>query len=158
AVGGRTPSVGGRRRWADAIRPYRAPSYGVRPDTACTKRTPPMGRLIVITTPDIAPGFQLAGVETFAVETPKEAQALLQELMATGEGSLIAIRQELLADAPSRLQQRIAASYRPVVMPIPGGAPTATGEGRQRYIAELIRRAVGFHITFCAEPEEKRAS
>lgn len=117
-----------------------------------------MGRLIVVTTPDIALGFQLAGVETFAVETPKDAQALLQQLLATDEDSLIAVCQELLADVPPRLQQRIAASYRPVVMPIPGGAPTVTGEGRQRYIAELIRRAVGFHITFGAEPGEKRAS
>jgi vacuolar-type H+-ATPase subunit F/Vma7 len=33
-----------------------------------------MGRLMVITSPDLALGFQLAGVETFAVETVEEAR------------------------------------------------------------------------------------
>lgn len=117
-----------------------------------------MGRLIVITTPDVAPGFQLAGVETFAVESPAEAQALVQEFLAQGEGNLVVVRQDLLAAAPPRLQQQIATSYRPIVMPIPGGSPTVAAESRQVYIAELIRRAVGFHITFGAEQGEKRSS
>ena len=40
-----------------------------------------MGRLIVITTPDIALGFQLAGVETFAVESGAQAETVLRTLL-----------------------------------------------------------------------------
>jgi vacuolar-type H+-ATPase subunit F/Vma7 len=107
-----------------------------------------MGRLMVITTPDLAPGFRLAGVETFAVESCEKAEALLRQLLEGGEASLIAVRQDLLQAIDPRLQRHIETSYRPVVMLIPGGTPTTSGEGRRRYISELIRRAIGFHITF----------
>ena len=110
-----------------------------------------MGRLMVITTPDLAPGFQLAGAEAFAVESAGEAERVLQELVEGDEASLIVIRQDLLRPMPSRLQRQIEASYRPVVMAIPGGTPTSSAEEHRRYIADLIRRAIGFHITFGTE-------
>jgi V/A-type H+-transporting ATPase subunit F len=103
---------------------------------------------MVITTPNMAPGFRLAGVETFAAESPDEAQRVLRELLEGDEASLIAVRQNLLGSIDSRLQRQIETSYSPLVMMIPGGTPASPGEGRRRYIAELIRRAVGFHITF----------
>ena len=109
---------------------------------------------MVITTPDLAPGFRLAGVETFAVESPDKAERVLRELLEGDEASLIAVRQDLLRSIDPRLRRQVETSYRPLVMLIPGGTPASPGEGRQRYIAELIRRAVGFHITF--GPEEGR--
>jgi vacuolar-type H+-ATPase subunit F/Vma7 len=110
-----------------------------------------MGRLIVVTTPDVAPGFQLAGVETVAVESGAQAEAVLRALLEAGEASLIAVRQELLQAIDPRLRRQIDASYRPVVIAIPGGTPTRPGEERRHHIAELIRRAIGFHITFGTE-------
>ena len=107
-----------------------------------------MGRLIVITTSDMALGFQLAGVETIAVDQPARAQALLREFLDNEEANLIAIRQDLLRDADSRLQRRVENSYRPVVMAIPGGTPAMPEESRRHYLTELIRRAIGFQITF----------
>jgi len=113
-----------------------------------------MGRLMVITTPDLAPGFRLAGVETFPVESSDTAEQVLRELLEGDEASLIAVRQDLLDSIDPRLRRQVETSYRPLVMLIPGGTPASPGEGRRRYIAELIRRAVGFHITF--GPEEGR--
>jgi V/A-type H+-transporting ATPase subunit F len=110
-----------------------------------------MNRLMVITTPDLAPGFQLAGVETFAVENAENAEAVLRELLVRDEASLIVVRQDLLQAMPHRLQRQLEASYRPLVMAIPGGTPTGPTEERRHYIAELIRRAIGFQITFGAE-------
>lgn len=108
-----------------------------------------MGRLMVITTPDSAPGFQLAGVETFAVENVNQAESILKELLTGDEASLIVVRQGLLEAMGTRLQRQVRRSYRPVVIAIPGGVPTITAsERRQRYISELIRRAIGFRITF----------
>ena len=110
-----------------------------------------MGRLVVITTPDIALGFQLAGVETFAVEGATQAEAVLRTLLEGGEASLIAVRQELLQAIDPRLRRQLDTSSSPVVMAIPGGTPTHPREEHRHRIAELIRRAIGFHITFGAE-------
>ena len=108
-----------------------------------------MGHLMVITTPDIAPGFELAGVETFAVETVNQAETILEELLAGDEASLIVVRQGLLEAMGTRLQRQVRRSHRPVVIGIPGGIPTSSASGRrQRYLTELIRRAIGFRITF----------
>jgi vacuolar-type H+-ATPase subunit F/Vma7 len=114
-----------------------------------------MGRLMVITTPDLAPGFQLAGVEAFAVENVNQAEAILEELLTGDEASLIVVRQGLLEAMGTRLQHQVRRSYRPAVIAIPGSIPTITASGRrQRYISELIRRAIGFRITFgSARPE-----
>lgn len=113
-----------------------------------------MGRLMVITTPDLAPGFQLAGVETFTVENVEKAEVVLRELLTGDEASLIVVHQRLLAAMDPRLQRQIGLSYRPVVVDIPGGMPTTLGEERRRHIAELIRRAIGFHITFGTEQRQ----
>ena len=110
---------------------------------------------MVITTPDLAPGFQLAGAKTFAVESTEEAVRVLHGLLEADEASLIVVRQDLLGAMPPCLQSKIEASYRPVVMAIPGGTPTAPAEERRRYIAELIRRAIGFHITFGTEGDRE---
>ena len=113
-----------------------------------------MGRLIVVTTPDMATGFELAGVEAFAAQSPQEAETILRGLLESEEASLIAVRQDLLDSIDPRLRRQVETSYRPLVMLIPGGTPASPGEERRRYIAELIRRAVGFHITF--GPQEGR--
>ena len=110
-----------------------------------------MGQLIVITTPDLAPGFQLAGVETFAVEGAEQAAAILRRFLAGDEASLIVVRRGLLQAVPPRLRRQLETSYRPVVMAIPGGLPADAGAERRRTIAELIRRAIGYQITFGAE-------
>jgi vacuolar-type H+-ATPase subunit F/Vma7 len=113
---------------------------------------------MVITTPELALGFQLAGVETFAVGDVEQAEAMLRKLLAGDEASLVIVRRELLQAMSPRLQHQVEACYRPVVMDIPGGMPTLPGESRRRQINELVRRAIGFQITFGAEgpqPETK---
>lgn len=110
-----------------------------------------MGRLMVITTPNTAPGFQLAGVETFVAEDGEQTEVILQQLLAQGEASLIAIRQDLLQDLAPRLRHQLESSFAPLVMAIPGGTPTTPLGERRRYVTELIRRAIGFQITFGAE-------
>jgi V/A-type H+-transporting ATPase subunit F len=111
---------------------------------------------MIITTPDQASGYQLAGVETFAVQSSSEAEHLLRTLLESDEASLIGVRQDLLLAMDPRLQRRIETSYRPVVIAIPVAAARTGAAARRRYIAELIRRAIGFHISFGAETAEER--
>lgn len=109
-----------------------------------------MARLMVVTTPDNATGFQLAGAETFSVDSPDQAEQILAELLGGHEASLIVIRQDLLQAVSSRLQRQAADSYEPLVMAIPGVGPAVQANDRRQHISELIRRAIGFHITFGA--------
>lgn len=111
-----------------------------------------MGRLIVITTADLASGFQLAGVETFAVEDVSAAETVLRQLLVKGEASLIVVGRALLQAMDARLQRQVETSYQPLVMAIPGAMPTLARRERHRHITELIRRAIGFQITFGEEP------
>ncbi len=115
-----------------------------------------MGRLMVITTPDLVPGFQLAGVETFSVENVEQAETTLRRLLTDEEASLIVVRQGLLEAMNARLQAQIRHSYRPVVVAIPGSAPTTPSGRRFQYIRELIRRAIGFQITFGPKQLEEK--
>ena len=107
-----------------------------------------MGNLIIITTPDLAPGFELAGAEVLAVTKIDEVEAKLRDLLEKEETSLIAIKRGLLEALPSRLRRQINTTYRPAVMAIPGSGHTESDDAHQRYIAEMIRRAIGYQLTF----------
>jgi vacuolar-type H+-ATPase subunit F/Vma7 len=113
-----------------------------------------MGRLMVITTPDLVLGFQLAGVETFAVDSVEQGEEILRRLLAGDEASLIVVQRGLLQAMSPALRRQIESSYRPAVMDIPGSMPTPSRGDRRRQISELIRRAIGFQITFGVEPSQ----
>lgn len=109
---------------------------------------------MVITTPNLAPGFQLAGVETFAVDSVEQGEKILRQLLSGNEASLIVVWRGLLQAMSPALRRQIESSYHPVVMDIPGSMPTPAHGERRRQISELIRRAIGFQITFGGEPPQ----
>jgi vacuolar-type H+-ATPase subunit F/Vma7 len=107
-----------------------------------------MAQLIVITHPGLAPGFQLAGVTTFAAENAEAARRRLIELMDEGEAGIIALDQPYLESLDLRTRRRIEQGYRPVVIGLPTGHVEMAEARRRRQLAELIRRAIGVRITF----------
>lgn len=117
-----------------------------------------MGHLLVITTPDLAPGYQLAGVETFAVQTVEEAETTLSKLLDERDASLIIVRRALLQAMDPRLQRRLEASVQPVVMPIAGRPTHIPGKEYRHHLLQLIRHTVGFHISFGASETETTPS
>ncbi len=60
------------------------------------------GRITAITTPDLAAGFQLAGVEAFSVHCAAEAEEVLRRLFKEGGASLVIVHQDLLEDFENR--------------------------------------------------------
>ncbi len=111
-----------------------------------------MSRLIVVTRPSLALGFQLAGVEAFAAQDAVAAQRLVTSWLGAGEASLLALDDGLLADFDPALRRRLEAADRLPYIAIPGGGPLEPEISRRRQLTELIRRAIGFHITFRGEP------
>ena len=110
-----------------------------------------MAKLVVITEPALAPGFRLAGVEVHTASTAAEAERLLLALMDEGEAGVIAVHAPYFVALGERTRRRIEIRATPVVMGLPTGMAVTSEERQSQHLAELIRRAIGFRITFRGE-------
>ncbi|MBI3962026.1 MAG: hypothetical protein HY335_04660 [Deinococcus sp.] len=113
-----------------------------------------MSRLLVVARPSLVPGFHLAGVEAFAAADAQAAQRLIADWLEAGEVGLLAIDDELLAGFDPAFRRQLEAADHLPYLAIPSGEPRGPEGARQQQIAELIRRAIGFHITFPGESPE----
>ncbi len=110
-----------------------------------------MSRLLVVVRPSLVSGFQLAGVEAFPVDDAEEAEGLINHWIEAGEKGLIAIDDELLAGFDVSFRRQLEAADQLPYLAIPTGEPRGPAAMRRRHVAELIRRAIGFRITFRGE-------
>lgn len=113
-----------------------------------------MSRLLVVTRPALVHGFQLAGVEAYGAEDVESAQELIENWLKAGEIGLLAIDDGLLERMDPVFIRRLETSDRLPFLAIPGGQPLGPEASRKHRIAEMIRRAIGFHITFKGEETE----
>jgi vacuolar-type H+-ATPase subunit F/Vma7 len=113
-----------------------------------------MSRLLILTRPNLLTGFQLTGIEAFAAGDAETAQELIGGWLEDGEEGLLAIDEDILACMePAFLKRLQAAPYLPYLV-IPGVNGASLGSTQRRRIAEMIRQAIGFHITFKSEEAE----
>jgi len=112
-----------------------------------------MSQLFVVTRPDLVPGFQLAGVDAHGVEDVERAQELIAGWLDRGEVGLLTIDDSLLDNLEADFLKRLSVSERLLHLAIPGGRPLGPEVSRRHRIAAMIRRAIGFHITFKGEEE-----
>jgi vacuolar-type H+-ATPase subunit F/Vma7 len=101
-------------------------------------------RVAVITDPDLAIGFRLAGVEVRGVDSPKEAIGVLRELLA-GDYGLIAINDDYLAAADRETARLVSELAVPVVVPFPAGRVSRPGEAEE-YVGSLVRSCIGYSV------------
>ena len=110
-----------------------------------------MAQCIVITRPDLAAGFRLAGVETVSAVSCQDAHRHLLTLLDDEEAGIVAIDQAYLDTVDSVTRKRIESAYRPVVIGIPMGQAGGAAAARRLQLADLIRRAIGVRISFRGE-------
>ncbi len=113
-----------------------------------------MSRLLVVTRPELVTGFRLAGVDAYAAQDVETAQELIEAWLAADEETLLAIDDGLLGKMEPSFLKRLDAAEKVPYLAIPGGKPLGPEASRRHHIAEMIRRAIGFHITFKGEEEE----
>jgi vacuolar-type H+-ATPase subunit F/Vma7 len=113
-----------------------------------------MGRLLVLTRPDQVIGFHLAGVDAYAAEDIESAQEMIESWIVAGEEGLLAIDDGLLERMDPTFIKRMSSLERLPFLVIPGGESLGPEASRKYRIAEMIRRAIGVHITFKGEGEE----
>lgn len=111
-----------------------------------------MSRLIVITTPDLEPGYKLAGASTIPATSPEEAAAELRELVdEQGERGVIALHEPYHSELDREMRRRFDETYEPLVVALPSGEAGAEDGGRRERLLQMLWQAVGYEITFDAE-------
>lgn len=105
-----------------------------------------MARLLVLTDPDTALGFRLAGVEVSEVSTKEEAAARLLTLLRAKEAGIVIYNEEYQAALSEKSQVALEDSMSPVFFAIPVSQTHRAGEPREQYLARLLRRAIGYQL------------
>lgn len=107
-----------------------------------------MSRLLIVCRPALVPGFQLAGVDAYAAADVAEARSIIRDWLRAGEVGLLAVDESLLAQFDDEFRHRMQAAHQLPFLALPAGEPLPPETSAREMIAEMIRRAVGFHFTF----------
>lgn len=102
-----------------------------------------MYRLAVITDPETATGFRLAGVEVREADSPQAVVEHLRALLDLDYG-LIAVNEDLLAGTEEERARLLRDRDLPIVLPFP--APRPQLESGEQYIARLVKEHIGFYV------------
>jgi vacuolar-type H+-ATPase subunit F/Vma7 len=114
-----------------------------------------MSRFLVITRPELLAGFHLAGVDAYSAVDIETAQELIESWWKAGEVGLLAIDDGILEKMNAAFKRRMDANEKLFYVATPGGGLLGPEATRKYRIAEMIRRAIGFHIVFKGEEQEE---
>jgi V/A-type H+-transporting ATPase subunit F len=106
-----------------------------------------VSRLLVLTTPELAPGYRLAGARTLAVGSLAETAEAIERLVADEEG-VIAVHEPYFHALDPRFRLRLDALRRPLVVPLPAGSGEESGVERRERLTRMLWQAIGYEITF----------
>lgn len=111
-----------------------------------------MGRLIVVTTPELEPGFRLAGAATRSLDSAVQAAELLRELLRQpDDGDVVAVHEPFFNDLPAALRRKIDSLASPLVVVLPGGEGANIDAERRAQHLRILWEAVGYQIAFDRE-------
>jgi len=100
-------------------------------------------KFVVVTDPDTAPGFRLAGVDVLEVSNVEEAKKIIPSLLFKDDTGIVAVNEDFMASLDEKLMERIEKTHRPIIIPIPSRIRQID---RTDYIERLLRRAIGYNI------------
>ena len=106
-----------------------------------------MYKVVVLTDPDNAAGFRLAGVDVESADSIHEAHVKLSALLDDDTAGIIVLNEVLTEAIDERMARKIDSIYRPIVVSLPIREKLEIATDHQAYLARLIRRAIGFDIT-----------
>jgi len=102
-----------------------------------------MYKIVVVTDPDSAPGFRLAGADVLEASSLGEAKKIISSLIYKDDTGIVAISEDLMSAIDEKMQERIGKTYRPIIIPIPS---RYKGIERTSYMERLLQRAIGYNI------------
>jgi vacuolar-type H+-ATPase subunit F/Vma7 len=102
-------------------------------------------RVSLLSRPEVAPAFALAGLRPVVVADADDAARHLGALLADERVGLVLVEGPLYDGLDPELQRRLAARPVPLVVPVP--APSwVEHAAADRVIVELLRRAIGYQV------------
>jgi V/A-type H+-transporting ATPase subunit F len=100
-------------------------------------------RVAVITDPETATGFRLAGVEVHEVTSPQQILEHLRSLLTKDYG-IVAVNEDLMKGLDGDIHRLMRGRDTPIIIPFP--APRAQLESGEEYIARLVKEQIGFYV------------
>jgi vacuolar-type H+-ATPase subunit F/Vma7 len=102
-------------------------------------------RVAVVCDATVALGFRLAGPRPHVVDSKESAATLLSNMMDDPRWGVILVQEDLMPDAPRSGGRRADAGL-PVLVPFPAPSLERPPGEAEAYVAELLRRAVGYRV------------
>ena len=106
-------------------------------------------KVIVVTHPELATGFRLAGVDVESVSDPKDASEIIRRILWTkSDFGIIAMDEDLASNLDPALAKELDDRGLPFLIPFPAAELyTWLRERREMdYTSKMIRDAIGYHI------------
>jgi len=100
-------------------------------------------KFVVVTDPETAPGFRLAGVEVLEAATLEEAKRIIPPLLFKDDTGIVAVNEDFMASLDDKLMEKIEKTHRPIIIQIPSRTRQID---RTDYIERMLRRAIGYNI------------
>lgn len=110
-----------------------------------------MYKVVVLTDPDTALGFRLAGVDVYIAEDSEEAKREISRLIEDDRTGILAVNESFLSLIDERMRNKIESIYRPIVVSLPVREKIGAVGERKAFLARLVHRAVGFDVTLRRE-------
>jgi len=107
--------------------------------------------MVIVTHPEIAPGFRLAGVEVYEAEDAQEAGAIIRRMCMLDVGrkfGIIGLDEDMNNQLDPKLLEEIEERGIPLLIPFPAKEiyTWVRIQREEDYTANLIRGAIGYHI------------
>ncbi len=102
----------------------------------------------VVTDPESATGYRLAGLETAVAADSAEAREVLNRMVEEGTYALIAVSEALLADPYRAVWRLMRGRSLPVLLTVPSPDPAKAGEGgdAEGHMQRLILATIGHEV------------
>ena len=99
----------------------------------------------VLSDAGVALGFRLAGLRPRVADSRDAAGAALTEMVGERRWGIILVQEDLVPDLDSVARRRVEATL-PILVPFPSPSRVRVPGEAEAYVAELLRRAVGYRV------------
>lgn len=99
----------------------------------------------VVCQPDLAAGFELAGLQVHEASSPEQAAERLRALLSRPEVGVLLVDERLHRRLSQELRGELGRRALPMIVPFPGPSWTER-QDPGAYVLELLRQAIGYRV------------
>lgn len=99
----------------------------------------------VLCQPELAAGFELAGLRVHEATSPEQAAERLRALLAQSEVGVLLVDERLYQRLSQELRRQLERRALPMIVPFPGPSWMERRDP-DAYVLELLRQAIGYRV------------